>query len=171
VTIRLKGELGYTTDRMFVINDKVLQALRRAKVCGYETKPLGNSGWHALRSTLLVDCVDSKWKKKAKRCPRCGISDDIGLNLDYLSQLSLPSRTNTFFSTMSSWPASPSNDRELFVTEDVVQALKAAKVKGPYCTRLWTEEERKKREARTKPGDVLGPSWRPPHSVVFLNGK
>jgi hypothetical protein len=171
VTIRLKGEFGHTTDRMFVIDDKVLRVLRSAKVRGYETKPLGQSGWHALRATLLVDSVESKWKKKAKRCARCGISDDLGLNFDYLSQLSLPSQTNTFFSTKSTWPASPSHARELFLTEDVVKALKAAKVKGPCCTRLWTEEERQQIDGKTKPGSVLGPSWRPPHSTVFLSGK
>jgi hypothetical protein len=167
-TIRLKWEFGFTNDRVFIINENVLRVLKRAKVGGYETKPIGCTGWHALRASVLVDSVSSKWERKAKRCSKCGLSDDVGLSFDYLNQLSLPSQVNTFFTTKKFWPAASSHDRDLFLTEDVVNALKAGKIKGPWCTRLWTEEEEAEIKAKARQGIK---SWKPPKSTVFLSGK
>ena len=36
--------------------------------------------------------------------------------------------------------ALPFRDRDTFLTEDALKALKAGKVKGPYCERLLTPE-------------------------------
>jgi len=48
---------------------------------------------------------------------------------------------------------------------DVVEALKSATVKGGYCTRLWTEQERQEQDQRAQKGT---PYWNPPGTTVFL---
>ncbi len=58
-------------------------------------------------------------------------------------------------------------DRDIFITEDVLTLLRKAKVKGPHCERLWTDAELKKKEEEEKKGK----NWRPPGMTVQLRGK
>lgn len=55
-------------------------------------------------------------------------------------------------------------DRSLFVTEDVVQTLKKAGIKGGYFNRLWTDEEVRTFKEKAKQGK----KWKPPGSGVLL---
>jgi hypothetical protein len=168
VTIRLKGEFGYTSDKIFVIKEKVLEVLQKAEVAGYETKPIGKSGWHALRATLKVDCNGTAMTTAESKCSGCGRPTNAGGIFRFERQVSLPTQLKSFFTTKSSWPSARFTDRTLFITEDVLAALKAGKVKGPYCTRLATAEEAKLAEEKARQGDKW---WQPPKSTVFLNGK
>jgi hypothetical protein len=168
VTMQFKGDYGHTNDRMFVINDKFLKVLKQAKVSGYETKPLGKSGWHALRATLLIDHIAGVVKTQKPLCAECGRpKENFGI-FEYRSQLSLPSQPNTFFSTKSSWPSYHFCDRQIFISEDVLRVLRGAGISGGYCTRLWTDEELQKQKAKAKQGT---PFWRPPQTAIPLNGK
>src|SRR5688572_2251468 len=54
-TIRFAHHIGLTDDRIYVINDNCLAAFKQADVAGYKTKPIGDSGWHALNITTRVD--------------------------------------------------------------------------------------------------------------------
>jgi hypothetical protein len=74
---------------------------------------------------------------------------------------------NTFFTTKAGY-AMDFRDRDIFFTEDVLQLLKAGKVKGPYCERLWTDEELAKAKEKEKQGIKM---WQPPGSTVYLSGK
>lgn len=168
VMIRFKGDYGYTNDRMFVIQDKFLKALRAARASGYETKPLGKSGWHALRATRLVDHVEGVIKSRKPLCPECGRPKESYGLFEYLRGLSLPGEPNTLFSTKKGWPAWHCSDRQLFITEDALQVLKAAGIAGGYCSRLWTDEELAKQRQKAKAG--VG-QWTPPGTLVHLNGK
>jgi hypothetical protein len=168
VTMRFKGDYGHTNDRMFVINDKFMKVLRKAKVSGYETKPLGKSGWHALRVTLLVDYTDRVVKTRKPLCSECGRpKENFGL-FQYQSQLSLPSQSNTFFTTKSGWPSYHFSDRQIFISEDVLQALREGGIVGDYCTRLWTDDELKKQKEKARQGT---PFWQPQKTKILLNGK
>jgi hypothetical protein len=168
VTIRFKGDYGHTDDRMFVINSKFLSVLKDAKVGGYETKPLGRSNWHALRVKLLVDYVDGVVKTRKPLCSECGRpKENFGI-FEYRHQLSLPSQPNTFFSTRGSWPSYHCTDRQIFISEDVLEALRIAGVAGGYCRRLWTDEELEQQRKKAKQGT---PFWWPPKTAIHLNGK
>ena len=168
VTIRFKGEYGFTNDRIFTVSDRFLKVLKQARVGGFETKPMGKSGWHALRATLLVDHADGVVKNRKPLCPECQRPKESFGIFSYLSELSLPDQPNTFFSTKSSWQASNFRDRELFISEAALLALRKGRIVGGYCTRLWTDEERKKQKLKAKEGI---PFWRPPKTSVCLNGK
>jgi hypothetical protein len=55
-------------------------------------------------------------------------------------------------------------DRDIFITEGVVKALKDGGIKGGYCNRLWTDEEVRMAEKKAKQGK----KWKPPGSTVLL---
>jgi hypothetical protein len=167
VLIRIKGDFGHTSDRVFVISDKFLKALKRARVGGYETKPIGGSGWHALRVTLLVNHREGVVKTQKPICSECGRPKSAFGSFEYLRELSLPKEVNTFFSTTTTWHRAFS-DRDLFITEDLLMALKKAGISGGYCVRLLTDEELKKQKAKAKEGVNF---WIPPGISVHLNGK
>jgi hypothetical protein len=168
VTMQFKGDYGHTLDRMFVINGRFLKVLKGKKVGGYETKPLGKSGWHALRVTLLVSHADGVMKTQKPLCSECGRPrENFGL-FKYQRELSLPSQPDSFFTTRTGWPSAHGCDRQIFISEGVLQVLREAGIAGGYCTRLWTDEELKKQKEMARQGT---PFWRPPKTAIPLNGK
>jgi hypothetical protein len=163
VRIRIKGDFSHTQDRVLVVSEKFLHAIRNARVRGYETKPIGKSGWHAFRATERVGFRTGVMRLVEPTCPECKrAKSTIGM-FERVSQLSVPESSNTFFTTERGWPTMLW-DRDTFATEDVVQALRAAEVKGGYFNRLWTDEEARMAKEKAK----LGKKWKPPGSTVLL---
>jgi hypothetical protein len=79
----------------------------------------------------------------------------------------VPTRRNTFFSTKEGSGAFMFQDRGIFINDDVFAVLKSAKIKGPHCERLWTDEEWKKHFDEKE----AGRKWLPKGRTVFLAGK
>ena len=163
VHVRINGDFAYTNDRILIVSETFLRVIQAAKVCGYESRPVGSSGWHALRITELVDCNPDVMTAEGHICFRCGRSDSAHGLFCYVDQLVLPKANNTFFTTKSHWPRG-FTDRDVFITEEVVQALKSGGVKGGYCERLLTSEEHEKRVEKANGGVV----WSPPGAIVRL---
>ena len=67
-----------------------------------------------------------------------------------MAQIEPPPVSNTFFTTKLNCLAREGPDRDLFCTEDVVLLLKANGVRRGSFHRLWTREEKKKRDAKEK---------------------
>ena len=163
VVIRIKGDFATTQDRVFAISEKMLKVLRDAKVLGYVTKEIGTSGWHAMKVTERVDCDESVIQSIGPLCPECKRPDRAPGSFTQLKQLSLPKRQNTFFTTESGW-AKPFSSRYIHMTEDVAQLLKAKGIKGGWCVRLWTDEEVRQGEEKSKQKI----KWKPPGSMISL---
>lgn len=166
VTIRVRGDFAYTQDRVLIVSDKFLKALRSARVRGFETKLVGKSGWHALRVTTQVDCKKGVIKPAKPNCRSCGRPRRTVGSFQFANELSTPDEPNTLFTTRINfhrllW------DRDVFATEDVVAVLKKAGIKGGYCNRLWSEEERKQIAEKAK----QNVRWKPPGTTVLLNGR
>jgi hypothetical protein len=166
VTIRIRGDFGYTQDRVLVISDKLLKALKAARVRGFETKPIGKSGWHALSVTTRVDSKKGVLKPGKPVCRTCGRPNGTVGAFQYVSELSVPDEPNTLFTTKTNFH-SRLWDRDIFATEDVVSVLKKARIQGGYCNRLWSEEERKQIAENAK----QKVRWKPPETTVLLNGR
>lgn len=167
-TIRFKQELGFTSDAVFVISERVRQVLEAAEVRGYETRPLGRSSWHALNVSLRVDTAEGMFAEGEETCPRCGRGYRENCSVWAENQISLPDATCTFFTTRGSTMAAPSSpDREIFMTADVVDVLLAAKAPGPHLERLQTDEEIRIREQKASQGR----NWLPEKMTVYLRGK
>ena len=163
VTIRVKSDYTHTQDRIFIVSDKFLSVVRKAKVQGFEAKPVGKSGWHALAVTHLVDCADDVLKPAEPYCSECGRPDGAVGAFVHANQLACPQSGSTFFTTKVNYHRRLW-DRDIFITEGVVKALKDGGIKGGYCIRLWTDEEVRTAEEKAKQGK----KWKPPGSTVLL---
>jgi hypothetical protein len=163
VTIRIKGDFSHTQDRVFVVNEKFLSVVQKAKIRGYETKPVGKSGWHAFRATERVDFAERVMKLVEPFCPECKRAQTTTGMFEHLSQLDVPNHPNTFFTTKRGWPTMLW-DRWIFAAEDVVKALKQGGIKGGYFNRLWTDEEVRMAEEKAQQGN----KWKPPGITVLL---
>jgi hypothetical protein len=163
VQIRIKGDFAHTDDRILVINEKFLAVLKAEKVSGYETKPVGQGGWHALYVTLQVNHSSDVVTLRAPNCSLCGRpTESFGLFTNE-NELTLPEEDNVLFTTKGSWPRAFS-DRDIFVTEKVAKALKLAGIKGGYCSKLWTDAEIQKRDEKA----AKGVTWKPPGMTIYI---
>ncbi|HEV2294712.1 MAG TPA: hypothetical protein VGR35_12735 [Tepidisphaeraceae bacterium] len=162
MAIRFKQDMAWTDDRQLVLSDKVLKVLKAAKVGGYETKPIGKSGWHVMRVTSRVECNKKAYNLEKPNCKACGQPDEGGGSIWQLRDIKPPAGTNMFFTTKVGWPSMYMADREVFLTEDVFAALKEGKVSGPHCERLLTDDEVAKMKATGK---------EPAGRTVYLKGK
>jgi hypothetical protein len=167
VEMNFKEDMGLTDDRIFVVNDKCIRVLKDAKVGGYKSKPIGKSGWHVFRVTVFVDTAKGVLKTLGPNCSECKRPKDAGAHIYELNKITPPKQSNTFFTTKFSCASLSYRDRTVYLTEDVLEALKAGQVKGPYCERLWTNEELKMKKEKEKRGET----WRPAGMTVYLNGK
>ena len=167
VVIKFKGDFGVTDDRVFVVTDKFLNVLKTRQACGYESKPLGTSGWHAIRITLRINTAKGVVTEEGSRCEVCGHTEDAGGLHKYEAQLSLPKDGNTFFTSLTTWRRS-SRDREIFLTGDLAIALKEGGICGGYCHRLLTNQEKAKQEEMHLEGERF---WEPPKTRIFFGGK
>jgi hypothetical protein len=167
VAIRFKQDLGLTDDRQVVMNNKCLAVLKAAKVGGFETKPIGKSGWHVLKVTLRVACNEEAYVHTPPECEACGRFKGGGGILWRERDIKAPAKPNTFFTTKSGWASKYLQDRSVFLTEDVYAGLKAGTIKGPHCDRLQSDEEIAKREELQKQGK----NWVPQGLTVYLSGK
>ena len=163
VSIRVKGDFSHTQDRVLVVNQKLLSVLHKAKVGGYQSKPIGRSGWHALKVSLQVDCIEGVLEPGKPYCKQCGRPDGAAGAFVQINQLDCPRSGNTFFTTRVNYHRRL-QDRDIFVTEEVVKAMKEAGIKGGYCNRLWTDDEVRIAEEKAK----AGKKWKPPGSTILL---
>jgi hypothetical protein len=162
-TLRFKEHIGVTDDHIDVVADKCLAALKRAKVGGYETKPIGKSGWHAFRVTLRFDPPVESVVTRGKKCPKCGRPEYVGVKDWEVRHVVHPSHGNTFYTTAVRRVGC---QQDIFFTGDVLDTLKAAGIKGPYCERFQTHEEVEKRLQLEKQGK----RWLPKDMTVYLSG-
>jgi hypothetical protein len=113
-----------------------------------------------------VDCAKGVMKLAKPICRECKRPRSAVGAFAHAGHLSAPSRTNTIFTTKINWHRLGS-DREIFMTEDVMEALKAAGIKGGWCNRLWSDDEVRAAQEKAKKGI----KWKPPGWCVPLNGK
>lgn len=166
ICIRIKGDFSHTQDRVLAVSDRFLQALKKGHATGYETKPLGSTGWHALLVTKLVDHREGVLTPREPKCPVCGLPDGATGDFQHVEQLAIPAGPNTFFTPKTNWHRRLW-DRDIFLGQGVVDTLKAAGITGGYCNRLWTIEETRMASDKAS----RGKKWKPAKTNVFLNGK
>ena len=163
VKIRIKGDFGHTTDRIFVVNDRFVKTIESVNAQGYELKPLGKSGWHAFRVNCLVGIAPGVIKTTNSVCPECGRPDEAWGLVQRVSEIDVPATSGTFFAPKKGMPRAVT-DRDIFITEDLMLALKANGIKGAYCSRLFTDEE----WAKLKVNPIGIVDDRPRGSTIFL---
>jgi hypothetical protein len=118
-------------------------ALQSEQVGGFELQPVGTGGWFALKVTLLVSATPGPLRRTGQSCAACGRPEEVFGVYTRLSDLAIPALNRTFFipNRKRLWHSPHYETRDVFVTGDVVAALKRHAIKGDSCHRLLTEDE------------------------------
>jgi len=168
VTLRFRDDFATTTDRIFIISPRMLEVLRRGKVGGFEVKPVGKEGWHAMKVTLRVDSDPRAYQEAGCRCPTCGMrrAGAGGGSIELLSQVAPPGQTNVFFTTKAAFLGREISDRDILCTEDVALLLKKHGIRKGSFHRLWTTDEKNTYEEKCARGIL---NWYPPKRTIYLS--
>lgn len=155
IKVRINGDFGYSNDDLLLISRRMLEILEQEHVGGFETKPVGNEGWFALRVTCVVEADAHAIKRVGESCPTCQRPQEAFGIYKRLGQLTLPLAANTFFTArpMRCSPFRRSDKREILITGEVVATFKRHRIKGDSCHRLLTEDEWREVEQRRNRGD------------------
>jgi len=155
IKIRINGDFALSSDNLLLISPRMLEVLQEESVGGFEVKSVGTDGWFVLKTTLVVEADPEVIKRVGESCSTCNRPREAFRIYKRLSQVSVPTVKNTFFTVgpMRCSPFRRSDDREILITGEVVTALKRNGIKGDSCHRLLTEEEWHEVERRQQGGD------------------
>jgi hypothetical protein len=136
VTIRFRDDFATTNDRQFLVSQRMLEVLRKGKVGGFEARPVGKEGWHAIKVTLRVDSDPGAYHEAGTRCQACGMREEGagGGSISLLSQVTAPGQANVFFTTKVAFHGREISDRDILCTEDVVLLLKESGIRKAVVT-------------------------------------
>jgi hypothetical protein len=165
ISIHFRDDFAETNDFMFVISRRMLDVLRKGRVKGFEVKPAGKGGWHALRATVRVDSDPGVFRYEKRKCKVCSNPVDGGGSHGLLSEIEPPPTPNTFFTHKKRCLAREGPDRDLFCTEDVAVLLREQGIHKGSFHRLWTDEEAATQAAKYKQGID---NWYPPKRIIYL---
>lgn len=129
-------ELAEARDGFLLVQNRVLELLKKHGVSGYETRAIPYTEWHVLRVTRRVAYRDFTPKREKPPCKACGRGAYYGI-ARRLSEIDVPADDNTFFAP----ELERTNVYDVYLTESVARMLKSEGVKGGLLTRLLNDEE------------------------------
>lgn len=138
--IRAKGNLFFSTDGFFCIDEKAKLLIETAGFHGVIFKPILNTGWWVVSIELKVN-ADKQVYKYQNRCNECGRAKQTYDNFCCLTQIEMPTSNKSFFSPALQREGTPRTHQDVFVTEDIVTEFKRGGLKGGVFTRLLTTGE------------------------------
>ena len=155
IKIRINGDFALSSDNLLLISSRMLEVLKEERVGGFEVKPVGRDGWSVLKITQVVDADPEVIKRVGESCSTCNRPREAFRIYKRLSEMSVPTEKNTFFTVgpMRCSPSLRADRREVLITGEVVTALKRHGIKGDSCHRLLTEEEWHEVERREQAGN------------------
>jgi hypothetical protein len=146
-----------TDDDFLCVTNELLGTLTKAKVKGFEAKPLPNSGWSVLRIT----CRRRFEPEVYRSVPECSVCKGGGHygSVQFERQIDVPDEDPTFFSTDK---PRGQGGFDIFVSDGLRGILQEANASGGELHRLLTPEEESLANAN--------PKWRAKHALVTLGG-
>jgi hypothetical protein len=169
--IRARGDIFQTADGFYCVNERLRGIFQKHRIQGMKLKKLGKGGWYVVSLTLRVNADRRVYKTEKdldgrKFCPLCKRALSVYGIFEFEKQIDSPKAARALFTTVFDREGVHSSP-DLLITDDVVKILKEAKIKGGSCDRLWTDEEARTVAAKEK----AGAEWRPPGTLILLNGK
>jgi hypothetical protein len=142
--IRIAGDFGPSDDGVFLASDRMLAALRRGRVRGFDAARVG-TGWSAIRFTCVVAAAPRALKPTGRKCRACGRPAEVLGSYERVSQLEPPGSQRTLFTA----DATHVGGRAWFrmdvptpmMTGDVVSILLDSGVKGGACRELLSDAD------------------------------
>lgn len=146
-----RNNIVITDDGFWLFDDKLLELIESHGYKGIKTKQLPGTKWHIVNITERRKGDPTTYKRHGHPCGICGRHEAITGLTDYESQIEIPSRSGRFFTNDYDLEGSGHHDKELFVTEDIVETFRGAGIKGGEFMRfLNSDEEKQMRESLAK---------------------
>lgn len=139
--IRARGNIFMTSEGFLCVDDQARQVIEESGFHGIAFQELTGTMWNVISVTCRVQAEPTAYEYSKNTCPQCKRPRGVTGLIRFLSQITVPERTNSFFAPTFDLCGSMSGDRELFVTEDIVLRFKEQGVKGGMFERLLTKEE------------------------------
>lgn len=139
--IRARSNVFMTSEGFFCFDDQVRQIAVDSGFEGIAFQKLIGTRWNAINVTCRVQADPTAYEYSKNVCPQCQRPIGVGGLIRFLSQITVPDRTGTFFAPTFDRCGSMNGDRDLFVTENIVLRFKEQRVKGGMFERLLTKEE------------------------------
>jgi hypothetical protein len=162
VKIRARGDLFHSSDGFVCVNEKVKALVESEGFRGVAFKPVGKAGWWVVNVTRRVEGDEQAYTRR-NICPECGRARQTYGQICCVNQIDCPKEPGTFFSPK--FRRSGYQDRDLFVTEDIVASFKKNGVKGGLFSRLLEPAEF---EAVKAANALMDPLRWPKDSKVIL---
>jgi hypothetical protein len=162
-----REDVFLTVDRFPVLSTRALECLRNGKVRGFGTKQIRGTDFHVMQVTQRIPLVTQVFRVDGPRCSSCGVHED-GAGMISLLRSFPPSEIpveRSLFTATERFVAREVTDHDLLCTSDVIDILRAEKIRCGAFHRLLRDEEI---EQRTKML-AQGKAWYPPRRVVYLN--
>jgi hypothetical protein len=149
VRIRGRGDILTTDDGFLLFNQAAVTVLKQQRIRGVRLKEIPKTPWYVAQVTERRKFDQSVYVSHEPLCSACGRPDCITGLIDYESQIDIPKEGRTLFTTAVGFATL--RRRDIFLTEDVVLALKASGLKGGEFMRLLNgkEEEAMKKSLAT----------------------
>jgi len=158
--IRVKGDIFRADEGFLCINSRFRDLIEAHQFPGLALKPAGKTGWSIINIVPRFDVTEDVFQKaRPELCRECKRPEILG-GVRHLGQLKTLPPNDTFFSTRTDRQGSGASDRDLLLTEGIVQVLRHNKIKGGLLEQLLSEEEETK----------LSQAWQRGEKIKFPKG-
>ncbi len=150
---RVRGHIHTTLDGFMCVHDVVRTLIENNKWTGLVLKQVPGTPWHVINVIHRVWSDPACYTYSNSRCPVCERVREVTGSISCLSEIAVPSTPGTFFATELDCAGSTNRERDIFITEDIHDCLKAERIKGAWFQRLASAEEierNKKKWAKKK---------------------
>ena len=163
--IREKRDLLVASEGFTCVSERVVQLIERCRFAGLRWKPLAGTEWYVLNAECHVTADVNAYQRRGPLCELCGRPREVSGSIQFLRQIVPPEGPSNFFAPTYDRGGSLVGDRDLFLTEDIVEEFRKSGIKGGMCRRLLTSEEEEEFHASQRDKKLF--KW-PKGSIVVL---
>lgn len=139
--IREKRDLLTASEGFTCVSERVVQLVERCHFAGLRWKQLIGTSWYVVNKECHVTADVNAYQRRGPLCEICGRPREVSGAIQFLRQIVPPEGPGNFFAPTFDRGGSLNGDRDLFLTEDIVEEFRMSGIKGGTCRRLLTSDE------------------------------
>lgn len=133
---QVRGQIQTTLDGFLCVHDVVRTLIEKHKWSGLALKEVPGAPWHVVNMTERVWTDAACLTPSGFKCEVCGRVKEVIGSVMRMSSIAIPDSPGTFFAPKIDRAGSTNGERDVFITEDIYQCLKAEGINGACFRRL-----------------------------------